>query len=899
MTANRNIGYLPRGEDGFITTDETPLASTSNLTTVRLRPILERINLPTVIKPYPLAPNRDAILIATLAGQIWLHIGGRNADGTPYYKLGRPNRSRLYLDISGKIGQLGLSRNNQYDERGLIGLEFDPEFIRNGLFYLYYSSIERRTTAPPVRPVDPCIPTTLNQRWTDFNLYDHINILEEWQAHDLEETDCCRQPDYNCWCKKAYHFHPTYQRRLLAIKQPFHNHNGQNNLLWDKKKRALLLLTGDGGYSHDPFNLAQDLNFPHGKILAIVPSAISSRTDVPAVARLDQLPPEVRKGIEIISRGVRNSHGLHIQPANEGQIYYLTHNGLLSNEALFRYNPEEAAIYNDFAATNPVQKIINLGWSGWDNGQPTTTQGSCREIERKKDKLLLEPPTVGDLRTVAPSTILISWNTNSDFGRIYRINNGDSLRFLSTDGIRNDVYSATISSITAEANLRIINGEYLNQGAARWIAKRQLRQLGENLDFTYQPMVSNDRVQRLYFTSSANSNLMRLIVEVLPVEAGVLSLVQDMALIQNGSPPFITEPQSRSDKINLVTYIRRILINKLLPYFRYPTLRPTGSTVDSLLGSRITGVTLFNGNRDTTFGQGLVISDWNRKLHDQLSANKGLLFWVNLDPTGQIRSQRIEVLPELLAEDGILTDIVNSANINPSSNITRPSNGRSSANDISSPDDDHLSTDTDDNYGTDDSYSTSSNYNTDSDYNTDNGYISNNSSILNGDHDCPRSPRSSNEVPLRKKSKDKCTKDLRQMRRRERDGYRSERGGLNSTVRETADINKDGYSANSRRFRSDISLISKRSASYPSSNKQRSFNLRRGGSDTRRTNRGDRDKTSPTNQLSSAGMGGRAMYYVTIGGNQSNDRLYLGTYRSPYGGILNKGGIYEVVPVRR
>lgn len=96
---------------------------------VSLRPIVSKINLPTVLKTAILPGDSiERLFIATQVGEIF-YIG----DGV----------IRTFLDIRPRIiklgdSELGVSRGG-YDERGLLGLAFHPEFYYNGLFYLHYS----------------------------------------------------------------------------------------------------------------------------------------------------------------------------------------------------------------------------------------------------------------------------------------------------------------------------------------------------------------------------------------------------------------------------------------------------------------------------------------------------------------------------------------------------------------------------------------------------------------------------------------------------------------------------------------------------------------------------------------------------------------------------------------
>lgn len=55
--------------------------------------------------------------------------------GEIFYVL--DNMVDLILDITEDVIELGT--NGGYDERGLLGLTFHPNFRFNGLFYLHYS----------------------------------------------------------------------------------------------------------------------------------------------------------------------------------------------------------------------------------------------------------------------------------------------------------------------------------------------------------------------------------------------------------------------------------------------------------------------------------------------------------------------------------------------------------------------------------------------------------------------------------------------------------------------------------------------------------------------------------------------------------------------------------------
>ncbi|SDZ07274.1 hypothetical protein SAMN04488156_105101 [Bacillus sp. 166amftsu] len=99
---------------------------------VRLQPIVSKINLPTVLRTTILpGESIERLFIATQIGEIF-YIG----DG----------EIRTFLDIRSRIIKLGKSEQggsgSGYDERGLLGLAFHPQFHYNGLFYLHYSLAE-------------------------------------------------------------------------------------------------------------------------------------------------------------------------------------------------------------------------------------------------------------------------------------------------------------------------------------------------------------------------------------------------------------------------------------------------------------------------------------------------------------------------------------------------------------------------------------------------------------------------------------------------------------------------------------------------------------------------------------------------------------------------------------
>jgi glucose/arabinose dehydrogenase len=155
-----------------------------------------------------------------------------NRDGT--------SRPEPFLDIRAKLVAL----NPRYDERGLLGLVFHPQFRRNGRFFVYYSK--------PLRPGAPA----------GFN---HTSRIAEFHvSSDPNRAD------------------PLSERTILEVDKPQSNHNG-GTIAFGPSDGYLYISIGDGGgandvglghvpswYAKNAFSNAQDLTHNLlGKILRI------------------------------------------------------------------------------------------------------------------------------------------------------------------------------------------------------------------------------------------------------------------------------------------------------------------------------------------------------------------------------------------------------------------------------------------------------------------------------------------------------------------------------------------------------------------------------------------------------------------------------------------------------
>ena len=123
------------------------------------------------------------------------------------------NNISLFIDIRDKIDQ-GLP-----GERGLLGFTFDPNYVNNGYFYIYY---------------------------TDF---DGTSIISRFESINNVETR------FNT------------ELKILQIEQPYSNHNGGS--IDFGPDGYLYIALGDGGSGGDPFLNGQNGNTLLGSILRI------------------------------------------------------------------------------------------------------------------------------------------------------------------------------------------------------------------------------------------------------------------------------------------------------------------------------------------------------------------------------------------------------------------------------------------------------------------------------------------------------------------------------------------------------------------------------------------------------------------------------------------------------
>ena len=143
--------------------------------------------------------NSKRLFVIDQPGRIWIIDKHGNKVATPF------------LDLRSKV----IALNPNFDERGLLGLAFHPDYKHNGKFYVYYQ------TRP--RPGGPTPTTTWN----------NLSVLSEFRVSADENIA-----------------DPGSERVILQFDDPQGNHNG-GTITFGPQDGYLYIAIGDGGGAND------------------------------------------------------------------------------------------------------------------------------------------------------------------------------------------------------------------------------------------------------------------------------------------------------------------------------------------------------------------------------------------------------------------------------------------------------------------------------------------------------------------------------------------------------------------------------------------------------------------------------------------------------------------------
>ncbi|MDO3721551.1 PQQ-dependent sugar dehydrogenase [Marinobacter sp. chi1] len=189
----------------------------------------------------------------------------------------------VLLDVSGQLVSLGIAGPGTFDERGLLGFTFHPDFANNGLLYTY-------TSEPVAGPAD----FSTMPAGVDAN---HQSVINEWRVPAPS-------------CERSAVVDPTSRRELLRIDEPQFNHNG--GALAFGPYGMLYVSLGDGGAADDqgvghvPGGNGQDPGNVLGTILRIDPQGSNAANGQYGVPVDNPFVGDAGAVDEIFAYGFRN-----------------------------------------------------------------------------------------------------------------------------------------------------------------------------------------------------------------------------------------------------------------------------------------------------------------------------------------------------------------------------------------------------------------------------------------------------------------------------------------------------------------------------------------------------------------------------------------------------------------
>jgi glucose/arabinose dehydrogenase len=262
-----------------------------------------------------------------------------------------------FLDVTGRL----VAIMPEYDERGLLGLAFHPDFNNQGA--AGYHKLYTYTSEPVTQRADFSEPHR--------DPFDHQDVLAEWQvsASDPNVVD------------------PNTRREILRVDHPFFNHNA-GHLAFGPDDQYLYFTDGDGGNANDVGN-GHNPRIGNGQDQTVILGKMS---------RIDPLDPALTDGDRgKVSRNgnyrIPRSNPFFYQPAFVREIFVYG----LRNPFRFSFDAVTHRLIIGDVGQDNIEEIDfadagdNMGWNRKEGSFLFNPKDGSIRFDRHPDPLLTEP----------------------------------------------------------------------------------------------------------------------------------------------------------------------------------------------------------------------------------------------------------------------------------------------------------------------------------------------------------------------------------------------------------------------------------------------------------------------------------------------------------------------------